>query len=174
MLIILPGACLKVYLHWLHVSCVWVFIVHVWSLHFSFSLQRASALKPPILVTLIVGLVFLQTKGAVNAEGLDESFEPWSSKKAGILAKFTTSEKLSITTSFLSASDKEKGMTVFTTDTWQFHAIPQFAMSVTRFLPELLKHVSFGGLRKDFFFLIQENFYLSKWCWTLFVLLSMV
>ena len=31
-------------------------------------------------------------------EGLDDSFEPWSSKKAGILSKYTTSEKLSITT----------------------------------------------------------------------------
>lgn len=40
---------------------------------------------------------------------MDESFEPWSAKKAGILAKYTTSEKLSITTSFLSAGDKEKG-----------------------------------------------------------------
>ncbi|KAK6187960.1 hypothetical protein SNE40_005876 [Patella caerulea] len=39
---------------------------------------------------------------------LDESFEPWATKKANILAKYTTSEKLSITTSFLSASDKEK------------------------------------------------------------------
>lgn len=34
--------------------------------------------------------------------------EPWSSRKAGILAKFTTSEKLSIVTSFLSGG--EKGM----------------------------------------------------------------
>ncbi|XP_076459289.1 VPS35 endosomal protein-sorting factor-like [Babylonia areolata] len=47
-------------------------------------------------------------KDAISADGLDESFEPWSTKKTSILAKFTTSEKLSITTSFLSASDKEK------------------------------------------------------------------
>ncbi|KAK7112793.1 hypothetical protein V1264_012185 [Littorina saxatilis] len=47
-------------------------------------------------------------KDVISPDGLDESFEPWSSKKAGILAKYTTSEKLSITTSFLSASDKEK------------------------------------------------------------------
>nr|XP_054763680.1 VPS35 endosomal protein-sorting factor-like [Lytechinus pictus] len=42
-------------------------------------------------------------------KGLDDSFEPWSSKKAGILSKYTTSEKLSITTSFLSPADREKG-----------------------------------------------------------------
>ena len=34
-----------------------------------------------------------------DADGyLDETFEPWSSKRTGILAKYTTSEKLSITT----------------------------------------------------------------------------
>ncbi|KAK2564040.1 VPS35 endosomal protein-sorting factor-like [Acropora cervicornis] len=38
----------------------------------------------------------------------DDFFEPWSSKRSGILAKYTTSEKLSITTSFLSSSDKDK------------------------------------------------------------------
>ncbi|XP_067673421.1 VPS35 endosomal protein-sorting factor-like [Haliotis asinina] len=43
-----------------------------------------------------------------EAQELDETFEPWSAKKGSILAKFTTSEKLSITTSFLSASDKER------------------------------------------------------------------
>ncbi|XP_022318792.1 VPS35 endosomal protein-sorting factor-like [Crassostrea virginica] len=43
-----------------------------------------------------------------SENGLDETFEPWSAKKAGILTKYTTSEKLSITTSFLSAADKEK------------------------------------------------------------------
>lgn len=34
--------------------------------------------------------------------------EPWSARKNGILSKFTTSEKLSIVTSFL--SDGEKGL----------------------------------------------------------------
>ncbi|XP_061175069.1 VPS35 endosomal protein-sorting factor-like [Saccostrea echinata] len=43
-----------------------------------------------------------------SENGLDETFEPWSTKKAGILTKYTTSEKLSITTSFLSSADKEK------------------------------------------------------------------
>ena len=43
------------------------------------------------------------------ADSLDDSFEPWSAKKTDILSKYTTSEKLSITTSFLSASDKEQG-----------------------------------------------------------------
>ncbi|KAL3877496.1 hypothetical protein ACJMK2_035196 [Sinanodonta woodiana] len=49
-----------------------------------------------------------EKKGAGNENELDDSFEPWYCKKAGIIAKYTTSEKLSITTSFLSASDKEK------------------------------------------------------------------
>ncbi|XP_062508525.1 VPS35 endosomal protein-sorting factor-like [Corticium candelabrum] len=39
---------------------------------------------------------------------MDDSFEPWRAKKANILSKYTTSEKLSITTSFLSDEDKEK------------------------------------------------------------------
>lgn len=34
--------------------------------------------------------------------------EPWTSRRAGILTKYTTSEKLSIVTSFL--SEGEKGM----------------------------------------------------------------
>ena len=33
-----------------------------------------------------------------KSESEDDFFEPWSSKRAGILAKYTTSEKLSITT----------------------------------------------------------------------------
>ena len=40
---------------------------------------------------------------------LDDTFEPWDSKKLSILSKYTTSEKLSIATSFLSAPDKDKG-----------------------------------------------------------------
>ncbi|CAH3037318.1 unnamed protein product [Porites lobata] len=48
-------------------------------------------------------------KGGSNTkESEDDFFEPWSSKRSGILAKYTTSEKLSITTSFLSSSDKDK------------------------------------------------------------------
>ncbi|XP_052791278.1 VPS35 endosomal protein-sorting factor-like [Mya arenaria] len=45
--------------------------------------------------------------GKSRTGSLDDSFEPWSAKKVEILARYTTSEKLSITTSFLSASDKE-------------------------------------------------------------------
>ncbi|XP_005101203.1 VPS35 endosomal protein sorting factor-like [Aplysia californica] len=41
-------------------------------------------------------------------EEIDDSFEPWSLKRAGILTKYTTSEKLSITTSFLSTGDQER------------------------------------------------------------------
>ncbi|KAK3583633.1 hypothetical protein CHS0354_039460 [Potamilus streckersoni] len=51
-----------------------------------------------------------EKKKARNENELDDSFEPWSSKKSGIIAKYTTSEKLSITTSFLSATDKEKAV----------------------------------------------------------------
>ncbi|KAG0422746.1 hypothetical protein HPB47_001453, partial [Ixodes persulcatus] len=43
------------------------------------------------------------TKGS---GALDESFEAWAVKKSGILAKYSTSEKLSITTSFLSGGEK--------------------------------------------------------------------
>ena len=47
-------------------------------------------------------LIFLQSslpKGGSNTkESEDDFFEPWSSKRSGILAKYTTSEKLSITT----------------------------------------------------------------------------
>lgn len=37
---------------------------------------------------------------------LDDSFEPWATRKSAILNKFTTSEKLSIVTSFLSGGEK--------------------------------------------------------------------
>ncbi|XP_052071007.1 VPS35 endosomal protein-sorting factor-like [Mytilus californianus] len=47
-------------------------------------------------------------KESAETDGLDETFEPWSVKKSSILTKYSTSEKLSITTSFLSSSDKEK------------------------------------------------------------------
>lgn len=47
-----------------------------------------------------------------SEDGLDETFEPWLAKKAGILTKYTTSEKLSITTSFLSSADKEKSKSI--------------------------------------------------------------
>ncbi|XP_057310899.1 VPS35 endosomal protein-sorting factor-like [Hydractinia symbiolongicarpus] len=44
-----------------------------------------------------------------DTEGyIDSTFEPWSTKRSGILSKYTTSEKLSISTSFLSGSDREK------------------------------------------------------------------
>ncbi|XP_038064522.1 VPS35 endosomal protein-sorting factor-like [Patiria miniata] len=46
--------------------------------------------------------------GSFNKNQLDDSFEPWSSKKATILSKYTTSEKLSITTSFLSTGGQQK------------------------------------------------------------------
>ena len=46
----------------------------------------------------------------VEDETFGDTFEPWSAKRASILSKYTTSEKLSITTSFLSQSDKDKGI----------------------------------------------------------------
>uniref|UniRef100_T1JKK3 VPS35 endosomal protein-sorting factor-like n=1 Tax=Strigamia maritima TaxID=126957 RepID=T1JKK3_STRMM len=45
-------------------------------------------------------------KGAISRKSTDENFEPWCTKKAGILSKYTTSEKLSIATSFLSGGEK--------------------------------------------------------------------
>ena len=70
-----------------------------------------------IFLFVIILLLILQMKarsGSVSSmssstSDADESLETWSSKRAGILSKYTTSEKLTITTSFLSASDKEKG-----------------------------------------------------------------
>ncbi|KAJ8038159.1 UPF0505 protein C16orf62-like [Holothuria leucospilota] len=46
--------------------------------------------------------------GSVDKGEVEESLEPWASRKANILAIYTTSEKLSITTSFLSPADREK------------------------------------------------------------------
>lgn len=43
---------------------------------------------------------------------LDDSFEPWESKKIGILARYTTNEKLSLTSSFLGGTAGAKGSTV--------------------------------------------------------------
>ncbi|XP_060551407.1 VPS35 endosomal protein-sorting factor-like, partial [Ruditapes philippinarum] len=53
------------------------------------------------------GLSFGESGTKVRADSLDDSFEPWSAKRVDILSKYTTSEKLSITTSFLSSADKE-------------------------------------------------------------------
>lgn len=36
----------------------------------------------------------------------EDSIEPWCNRRAAILAKYTTSEKLSIVTSFLSGGEK--------------------------------------------------------------------
>ncbi len=74
--------------------------------------------KVPCTPVVIMKVCFLQQKSsrptavmssaaAMATEDLGNDFEPWSSKRSGILSKYTTSEKLSITTSFL-ASDKEK------------------------------------------------------------------
>ena len=41
---------------------------------------------------------------------LDDLIEPWSARKSAILNKFTTSEKLSIVTSFLSGGEKGTGI----------------------------------------------------------------
>ena len=43
-------------------------------------------------------------------EQTDDTFEEWSIKRAPILSKYTTSEKLSITTSFLSQNSKDLGL----------------------------------------------------------------
>lgn len=48
------------------------------------------------------------SRGKPTALEEDATFEPWSAKKAAILSHYTTSEKLSITTSFLSSGDREK------------------------------------------------------------------
>lgn len=45
-----------------------------------------------------------KSKGRKTSIGI----EPWEARKNGILAKFTTSEKLSIVTSFLGEGEKGK------------------------------------------------------------------
>lgn len=50
------------------------------------------------------------SKGAGSAlKELDDSFEPWSAKRAGILSKFTTSEKLTMMVSLTSADKTQVG-----------------------------------------------------------------
>ncbi|KAH9503976.1 VPS35 endosomal protein sorting factor-like [Bulinus truncatus] len=56
------------------------------------------------------GLERLRAPSLDQVDGTDsfgDTFEPWALKKAGILSIYTTSEKLSITTSFLSPTDQE-------------------------------------------------------------------
>ncbi len=67
-------------------------------LHIGFLLE---GLHRPVSHNHSTNHVFFQTDGAQALEAtviMDDSFEPWSSKKASILSKYTTSEKLSITT----------------------------------------------------------------------------
>ena len=50
-----------------------------------------------------------EQKGEVFQElPTEREFEPWSAKRTNILGKYTTSERLSITTSFLSEEEKER------------------------------------------------------------------
>lgn len=61
-----------------------------------------------------VSVLYLQWEPVQNERrkskdsSLDDTVEPWAARKSAILNKFTTSEKLSIVTSFLSGG--EKGM----------------------------------------------------------------
>lgn len=52
--------------------------------------------------------VSLGSGGSKKSKGRKTSIgiEPWEARKSGILAKFTTSEKLSIVTSFLGEGEK--------------------------------------------------------------------
>ena len=40
--------------------------------------------------------------------GIDETFEPWASKRTSILSTYTTSQRIPITTSFLPSEEREK------------------------------------------------------------------
>ncbi|XP_022800281.1 UPF0505 protein C16orf62-like [Stylophora pistillata] len=53
-----------------------------------------------------------QSSSISNEDTSKSSFEPWLNKRLGILAKYTTSQKLSITTSFLSSSEKSEKMVI--------------------------------------------------------------
>ena len=44
--------------------------------------------------------------------GIDETFEPWSSKRTSILSTYTTSQRIPITTSFLPSEEREKCKTL--------------------------------------------------------------
>lgn len=62
----------------------------------------ANAVDDSISAALTRSLA-LTTSGASKMveDDIDDSFEPWTTKRSGILAKYTTSEKLSIISSFL-------------------------------------------------------------------------
>nr|XP_058960991.1 VPS35 endosomal protein-sorting factor-like [Pocillopora verrucosa] len=53
-----------------------------------------------------------QSSSVSNKEKSQSDFKPWLKKRAGILAKYTTSQKLSISTSFLSSSEKSEKMVI--------------------------------------------------------------
>ncbi|RMX54674.1 hypothetical protein pdam_00009345 [Pocillopora damicornis] len=53
-----------------------------------------------------------QSSSVSNKEKSQSDFKPWLKKRVGILAKYTTSQKLSISTSFLSSSEKSEKMVI--------------------------------------------------------------
>lgn len=53
-----------------------------------------------------------QSSSVTNKEKSQSDFKPWLKKRVGILAKYTTSQKLSISTSFLSSSEKSEKMVI--------------------------------------------------------------
>lgn len=53
----------------------------------------------------------LNASGIMKADSpLEEAIEPWSSRRSAILSKYTTAERLSIVTSFVSGNESSKDM----------------------------------------------------------------
>uniref|UniRef100_A0A6B2ED98 Putative membrane protein associated with esophageal cancer in s n=1 Tax=Phlebotomus kandelakii TaxID=1109342 RepID=A0A6B2ED98_9DIPT len=52
--------------------------------------------------------------GKITDSPLEEAIEPWSSRRSAILSKYTTAERLSIVTSFVSGSESIKAQTTMT------------------------------------------------------------
>ncbi|KAI6660497.1 hypothetical protein LOD99_14081 [Oopsacas minuta] len=69
----------------------------------------SASLSSDPLISALTESTRKEQKGEVFQElPTEKEFEPWSAKRTYILGKYTTSERLSITTSFLSEEEKEK------------------------------------------------------------------
>lgn len=63
---------------------------------------------------MVIHIVYLQwdysgilaSTGKKSKDTAEELVEPWANRRSAILSKYTTSEKLSIVTSFLSGGEK--------------------------------------------------------------------
>jgi hypothetical protein len=68
----------------------------------------AALLDPLSAASAESSSTFGAKKTEVMDVGIDETFEPWSSKRTSILSTYTTSQRIPITTSFLPSEEREK------------------------------------------------------------------